>query len=112
MARGSRRVLLSVLNREVIGLPGIVDVRVKAKGKGARARGQLLTLDMRSTDSVVRQLSRVDPQFKSARSSEKCPVLKASPDAVRASRLLLCDLTARTIRKGLELLGIKVVEKM
>jgi len=43
---------------------------------------------------------------------EQCPVLKAQPDEVRASRLLLCDLTARTIRKGLELLGIKVVDKM
>jgi len=43
---------------------------------------------------------------------EKCQVLKAQPDQVRASRLLLCDLTARTIRKGLELLGIKVVDKM
>jgi len=43
---------------------------------------------------------------------EKCPVLKAQPEEVRASRLLLCDLTARTIRKGLELLGIKVVDKM
>jgi arginyl-tRNA synthetase len=43
---------------------------------------------------------------------EQCPVLKAEPAPLRASRLLLCDLTARTIRKGLELLGIKVVEKM
>jgi arginyl-tRNA synthetase len=43
---------------------------------------------------------------------EQCPVLKAEPAELRSSRLLLCDLTARTIRKGLELLGIKVVEKM
>ncbi|MEX2177045.1 MAG: DALR anticodon-binding domain-containing protein, partial [Pirellulaceae bacterium] len=43
---------------------------------------------------------------------ENCPVLKAETDELRASRLLLCDLTARTIRLGLELLGIKVVEKM
>ncbi len=28
------------------------------------------------------------------------------------SRLLLCDLTARTIKKGLQLLGIGVVEMM
>ncbi|MBQ9455204.1 MAG: hypothetical protein IJU53_06000, partial [Thermoguttaceae bacterium] len=28
------------------------------------------------------------------------------------SRLVLCDLTARTIQKGLELLGIQTVEKM
>lgn len=41
-----------------------------------------------------------------------CPVLIAEPDK-RPSRLLLCDLTARTIRHGLsELLGISVVEQM
>jgi arginyl-tRNA synthetase len=43
---------------------------------------------------------------------EKCPVLKAESEELRNSRLLLCDLTARTIRLGLDLLGIKVVEKM
>jgi arginyl-tRNA synthetase len=43
---------------------------------------------------------------------EQCPVLRAETDELRRSRLLLCDLTARTIRQGLELLGIKVVEKM
>ena len=41
-----------------------------------------------------------------------CPVLKAEPDK-RPTRLLLCDLTAQTIRHGLsELLGIEVVEQM
>ncbi len=43
---------------------------------------------------------------------EQCPVLKAPDEATRASRLLLCDLTARTLRLGLDLLGIKVVDKM
>ncbi|MHC4178603.1 MAG: DALR anticodon-binding domain-containing protein, partial [Planctomycetota bacterium] len=43
---------------------------------------------------------------------ESCPVLKADTEQLRQSRLLLCDLTARAIRKGLELLGIDVVEKM
>jgi arginyl-tRNA synthetase len=43
---------------------------------------------------------------------EQCPVLRADTDAERTSRLLLCDLTARTIRCGLELLGIDVVDKM
>ncbi|RKY04024.1 MAG: arginine--tRNA ligase, partial [Planctomycetota bacterium] len=41
-----------------------------------------------------------------------CPVLKAEADQ-RVIRLLLCDLTARTIKHGLtELLGIEVVEQM
>jgi arginyl-tRNA synthetase len=43
---------------------------------------------------------------------EQCPVLKAADEATRTSRLALCDLTARTIRQGLELLGIGVVEQM
>ena len=41
-----------------------------------------------------------------------CPVLQAGPDK-RPTRLLLCDLTAKTIKHGLsELLGIEVVEQM
>ena len=43
---------------------------------------------------------------------EQCPVLKAEEESTRNSRLLLCDLTARTIKQGLNLLGIKVVERM
>jgi arginyl-tRNA synthetase len=43
---------------------------------------------------------------------ENCPVLKAENDEIRTSRLLLCDLTARTIAHGLQLLGIEVVERM
>ena len=42
---------------------------------------------------------------------EACPVLKAQEPA-RSSRLALCDLTARVLRRGLDLLGIKVPEKM
>ena len=38
-------------------------------------------------------------------------VLKA-PEEVRRTRLLLCDLTSRYIKKGLELLGIETVEAM
>ena len=41
-----------------------------------------------------------------------CPVLIAEPDK-RPTRLMLCDLTAKTIAHGLKtLLGIEVVEKM
>jgi arginyl-tRNA synthetase len=42
---------------------------------------------------------------------ENCPVLKAEA-AVRASRLALCDLTARVLKQGLDVLGIEVVEQM
>ncbi|MEE8171250.1 MAG: arginine--tRNA ligase [Phycisphaerae bacterium] len=43
---------------------------------------------------------------------ESCPVLKAPDAAARASRLRLCDLTARALRLGLRLLGIKAPERM
>ena len=43
---------------------------------------------------------------------ESCSVLKAPDDAMRLSRLRLCDLTARTLQLGLALLGIDVVERM
>ncbi len=43
---------------------------------------------------------------------ENCHVLKAENDSLRVSRLLLCDLTARTIKVGLALLGIDIVERM
>src|SRR5690606_10466816 len=42
----------------------------------------------------------------------QCKVLEAESPELRASRLRLCDLTGRTIRTGLELLGIDVVDKM
>ncbi len=42
---------------------------------------------------------------------EACPVLK-SDEPTRGSRLALCDLTARVLQRGLDLLGIKVPEKM
>ncbi len=43
---------------------------------------------------------------------EHCPVAKAETDDLRNSRLLLCDLTARVIAQGLELLGIHTSERM
>ncbi|NDF32470.1 MAG: arginine--tRNA ligase, partial [Acidimicrobiia bacterium] len=43
---------------------------------------------------------------------EHCPVLKADDEAVRTSRLALCDLTARVMNRGLGLLGIDSPEQM
>ncbi|MFM9036273.1 MAG: arginine--tRNA ligase [Actinomycetota bacterium] len=43
---------------------------------------------------------------------EHCPVLKADDESVRASRLALCDLTARVLHRGLDLLGIEAPEQM
>ena len=42
---------------------------------------------------------------------ENCPVLKSEPEQ-RASRLVLCDLTARVLKQGLDVLGIETLEQM
>jgi arginyl-tRNA synthetase len=42
---------------------------------------------------------------------ENCPVLRSDP-AVRDNRLVLCDLTARTLATGLGLLGIDAPDRM
>jgi arginyl-tRNA synthetase len=42
---------------------------------------------------------------------EQCPVLKSEGE-VRTTRLALCDLTARVLAQGLQLLGIEVPERM
>ncbi|MCX8108504.1 MAG: arginine--tRNA ligase [Verrucomicrobiae bacterium] len=42
---------------------------------------------------------------------ENCPVLKA-PEPTQSNRLLLCDLTARVLKQGLEVLGIGTPERM
>jgi arginyl-tRNA synthetase len=42
---------------------------------------------------------------------ENCPVLKAEPES-RASRLALCDLTARVLKQGLDVLGIETLDQM
>lgn len=43
---------------------------------------------------------------------EECPVLKAESASRRDSRLAICDLTAQTLKFGLELLGIEVIDRM
>lgn len=43
---------------------------------------------------------------------QQCPVLQASTDAERRSRLALCDWTTRVLSRGLGLLGIDVPERM
>ncbi|MHC5075356.1 MAG: arginine--tRNA ligase [Planctomycetota bacterium] len=77
---------------------------------------------IRYTETIQSAASDYKPNFLTAYLYElaqkfstfytNCPVLKASPEK-RPTRLLLCDLTAKTIQHGLsQLLGIKVVEQM
>ncbi|CAM5494738.1 arginine--tRNA ligase [Streptomyces abikoensis] len=43
---------------------------------------------------------------------DQCPVLKAEDAAQVENRLFLCELTARTLRQGMELLGIRTPERL
>ena len=43
---------------------------------------------------------------------EECPVLKAEPETLRASRLALCALTLSVLSTGLGLLGVPVPDRM
>ncbi|MEB8341742.1 arginine--tRNA ligase [Streptomyces endophyticus] len=43
---------------------------------------------------------------------DKCPVLKADSTEQVENRLFLCDLTARTLHRGMALLGIRTPEKL
>ncbi|WP_165670231.1 arginine--tRNA ligase [Metapseudomonas otitidis] len=43
---------------------------------------------------------------------ENCPILSAEDEATQQSRLRLAALTGRTLKQGLELLGLKTLERM
>jgi arginyl-tRNA synthetase len=43
---------------------------------------------------------------------EHCPILTAESDTTRLSRLQLAALTAKTLKQGLDTLGIDTVERM
>ena len=43
---------------------------------------------------------------------EHCPILAAENESLKVSRLKLASLTAKTLKTGLDMLGIKTVDKM
>jgi arginyl-tRNA synthetase len=61
-------------------------------------------------NQLTTYLYNVATQF--SRFYQQCKVLDVESDVTRHSRLVLCDLTGRTIRLGLNLLGIGVVDRM
>jgi arginyl-tRNA synthetase len=72
-----------------------------------------------SLDAVARELRPnllTQFLFETAKSFStffnECHVLKEENEAIRTSRLLLCDLTARTLTQGLALLGIDAPKQM
>ena len=76
--------------------------------------GTVLTItggNLPGTDVLVRdgKIVEIGPNLRAPRGVR---VIDASPDEVRLSRLKLCDLTARTLKLGLGLLGIETLEQM
>jgi arginyl-tRNA synthetase len=116
----------------------VKSIERKALEKAVDAVGELaaiksITLTEPAETELAKQLARYDETIISAASDfrpnyltaylydlagkfssfyTQCPVLTAEPPK-RPTRLLLCDLTAKTIRHGMyNLLGIEVVEQM
>ncbi|MHC4799041.1 MAG: arginine--tRNA ligase [Planctomycetota bacterium] len=97
----------------------LTDGKIVLAEPAERALGRQILRFAETIDSVAQTLKinlLTDYLYELAvifmRFYETCPVLKADTDQQRASRLRLCDLTARTLQIGLDLLGIRVVERM
>jgi arginyl-tRNA synthetase len=101
---------------EQVGEPTEAPIRLAEPAErelGKRLLGFEETLRAVSADNKPNYLTSYLFDLASAFSGfyENCPVLQAAPE-VRDSRLRLCELTARVIRRGLDLLGIAVIEQM
>jgi arginyl-tRNA synthetase len=100
------------------GAPGAVGPIVIAAPQERELAMALLGFDSAVWDSVDRlsphrlctYLFELASEFTSF--YEACPVLKAASPGERSSRLALCDLTARVLAQGLDLLGIVAPERM
>jgi len=97
-------------------LPDDARVILNEKAEIALAK-QILKLD-EVLDGVIRDLlpNRIceylyDLSQTFHKFYEECPVLKAE-EPHRTSRLILCEITARTLKLGLNLLGIRTIERM
>ncbi len=111
----------SVFRRGGIERPGPGEFRSETVLVGAPAE-RALALDLLAFDAVVGKVAqtlefhRLANHLHGLASTfttfyEQCPVLRAD-EPVRSSRLVLCDLTARTLKLGLGLLGITAPDRM
>jgi arginyl-tRNA synthetase len=91
----------------VIDAPGERELALKLLQFPAAVAGVAESLEPHRLCTCLYELATAYHQF-----YEQCPVLTAANPDLRLSRLTLCDLTARTLGKGLELLGIQTVEQM
>jgi arginyl-tRNA synthetase len=91
----------------VLGEPAERTLAVALLGFDAALEGALETFSPHKLCAYLFDLAGTFTSF-----YEHCPVLRAEDTAVRASRLTLCELTARILACGLDLLGIKAPEQM
>ena len=71
-------------------------------------------IKMHATHEIVNYASRFNHSCNKMHAThyEHCPILNNDDQQVKLSRLKLALLTERTLKQGLDLLGIKTVEKM
>ncbi|MGA1236191.1 MAG: arginine--tRNA ligase, partial [Limisphaerales bacterium] len=96
------------------GLPGAAELTEPAElelAKQLMNYGLVLRMvaDEQRPNLLCNYLYEVAGHF--ARFFEQCPVLKAE-ESVRAMRLVLCEMTGRVLRGGLNALGIETSERM
>ncbi|MDH7598445.1 MAG: arginine--tRNA ligase [Sedimentisphaerales bacterium] len=97
---------LADLDRVILAMPDELRLARSLVRYGEALEGAMGDLMPNYLTSYLYELAQCFSSFYNT-----CPVLDADVD-LRPSRLLLCELTARTIRHGLGLLGIGVVEQM
>jgi arginyl-tRNA synthetase len=111
--------ILSIFRRGGVD-PASLTAEQLALGTGVERRLALELLKLpRIVDQVVKSLEphRLCTYLYEVASMlhqfhEQCPVLRAPDEATRQSRLALSELVARTLKTGLGLLGVDVVEQM
>jgi arginyl-tRNA synthetase len=111
--------ICSIFRRAEIARESVRDVTAALIAPEERA----LALQLLQFDSAVQDtLERFSPHrmctylFDLAQAFsaffEACPVLKAADEETKLNRLALCDVTARVLAVGLDLLGIEAPERM
>ena len=90
-----------------VGEPAERDLALKLLGFAGAIDETLETWSPHKLCAYLFELAGVYTSF-----FESCPVLKASSEDLRDSRLVLCALTAATLGLGLSVLGIQAPERM
>jgi arginyl-tRNA synthetase len=95
-----------VLDEVALKEPAEHALAVELLGFGAVVAEVARTLEFHKLAGYLYRLATAFTAF-----FEQCPVLRADL-VTRDNRLVLCDLTARTLARGLDLLGIAAPERM